>query len=89
MSKMFVRCMGKTACQENEIECRTCGRSLDEIYGTRSLIEDLVKFAQKMGYQNTDVFFEYVAAKAARKSSHLQQQQQQEDAPVSVKHEYH
>ncbi len=73
MEKIFVRCMGKTACQETEGFCKTCGRSLDEIYNTRSLIDNLVNFTQKMGYENTDAFFEYVAAKAARKSNYLRE----------------
>jgi len=80
MEKLFVRCMGKTACQENASECRTCGRSLEEIYGTRSLVDDMVRFAQRMGYQNTDIFFQYIADKAAKKASHLQQQAQQQPA---------
>lgn len=67
MSKMFVACKGKIACQENDSGCRTCGRSLDEIYGTRALIDELVRYAQRMNYQNADTFFEYIAAKAAKK----------------------
>ena len=86
MSKMFVRCMGKTACQENDVECRTCSRSLEEIYGTRNLVDELVRFAQKMGYQNTDIFFEYVADKTDKKTSYLQQQAA---TAVGEHHEYH
>lgn len=74
MSKMFVPCKGKTACQENDSQCRTCGRSLDEIYGTRALVDDLVSFAQEMDYENTDIFLEYVAAKAFKKIRYLKQQ---------------
>lgn len=83
MDKMFVRCMGKTACQENATECRTCGRSLEEIYGARSLVDDMVRFAQRMGYRNTDIFFQYIADKAAKKASHLQQQAQQQPEPAA------
>jgi len=89
MPKMFLRCLGKTACQENDEQCRTCGRSLDEIYATRELVDELVSFAQKMQYQNSDTFFEYVAAKAVKKINFLQQQQQQLDNIVSEKHEYY
>ena len=83
---MFLRCLGKTACQENDTQCRTCGRSLDEIYGTRTLIDELVSFAQKMGYQNSDTFFEYIAAKASKKINFMQQPI---DKTVAEKHEHH
>lgn len=76
MQKFFVRCMGKTACQETDELCRTCGRSLDEIYDTRSLIENLVSFTEKMGYENTDAFFQYVAAKAEKKSNYIRKKNQ-------------
>jgi hypothetical protein len=69
--------MGKTACQENADGCRTCGRGTEEIYGTRALVDELAKFAQRMGYQNPDVFFQYVADKAEKKLAHMQQQQPQ------------
>ncbi len=88
MEKMFVRCMGKTACQETETECRTCGRSLEEIYGARALVDELVKFTQRMGYQNTDIFFEYIATKAAKKANYLQQQAESEEL-LNSRHEYH
>jgi len=83
---MFLRCLGKTACQENDTQCRTCSRSLEEIYGTRSLIDELVGFAQKMGYQNSDTFFEYIAAKASKK---INVTQQPIDNRVNEKHEHH
>lgn len=82
MSKIFVRCMGKTACYETEGQCRTCGRSLDEIHNTRALIDNLVSFTQRMGYENTDAFFEYVAAKAAKKSDYLRDNGKQLDKKV-------
>ena len=85
MPKMFVACKGKTACQENNNQCLTCGRSLDEIYSTRALIDELVLFAQKMGYQNSELFFEYIATKADKKIRHLQKQ----DNTVNKNHEYH
>lgn len=86
MSKLFVPCMGKTACQENETECRTCGRSLDEIYVTRELVDGLVRFSQQMGYQNAEIFFQYVASKATKKSSYLMEQM---GNTLSKSHEYH
>jgi len=87
MTKIFKRCLGKTACQEDDVQCRTCGRSLDEIYNTRTLVDDMVKFATQMGYENSDAFFEYISKKAAKKSSYLQQQANSNIE--TVKHEYH
>lgn len=87
MSKLFVRCLGKSACQENDAECRTCGRSLEEIYGTRHLVDELASFALKMGYENSDIFFEYVASKAAKKTRHLQQKAKEQ--VISTSHDYH
>jgi len=87
MAKLFIRCMGKTACREDESQCRTCGRSLDEIYTTRTLVDNMVKFAEQMGYENSDAFFEYISDKAAKKSSFLQQKASSNIE--TVKHEYH
>lgn len=87
MTKIFVRCLGKTACKEDDTQCSTCGRSLDEIYTTRTLVDNMVKFAAQMGYKNSNVFFEYVSAKAAKKSSFLQQQTSSNIE--TVKHECH
>jgi len=86
MSKLFIACKGKTACQENEAECRTCGRSLDEVYGTRALVEELANFALKMGYDNCDTFLEYVANKAAKKIYYLQLEA---DNTHSANYDYH
>jgi hypothetical protein len=72
MTKMFVPCQGKTACRENNIQCLTCGRSLDEIYTTRSLIDALASFAHTMGYQNAETFFQYVSGKAHKKFDHYE-----------------
>lgn len=71
MSKMFVTCKGKTACQEDDSGCRTCGRSLEEINGTRELINNLVSFVQKMEYRNAETFFSYIASKAEKKLHYL------------------
>lgn len=86
MAIMFVACKGKTACHENETRCLSCGRSLDEIYATRALVDALVNFAQTMGYQNSETFFDYVTAKASKKLQYLQQQA---GAPLNEQHEYH
>lgn len=71
MTRTFKPCQGKTACREDDQQCRTCGRSLEEIYATRALIEELARFTQKMQYQNSDVFFDYVMTRAAKKINYM------------------
>jgi len=44
-----------------------CGRSHDEIAGTRELIGTVSDFARKMGYENYREFAEFVSDKAAKK----------------------
>lgn len=74
MSRQFVACKGKTACQENDSQCLSCGRDLNEVYGLRALIDNIALFAQKMEYQNSEEFFEYLTSKAQKKLAHINQQ---------------
>lgn len=74
MTKQFVACKGKTACREDEKQCLTCGRELDEIYGSRALIDSIAVFAQQMDYSNSEEFFEYLASKAKKKLAYIRQQ---------------
>jgi hypothetical protein len=76
MPRPFSRCKGKTLCVENEIECRTCGRSLDEIRTTRRLIDELANFIVDMDYDNVNDFMYYVASKVAKKVEHLDERKQ-------------
>lgn len=77
MSGVFSACKGKSYCNENEAECRTCGRGQDEIYTTRRIIDELATFAAGMNYSNMDEFINYVACKVANKVHHLKEQQRQ------------
>lgn len=74
MTRQFITCKGKTACRENDTQCLTCGRDLDEVYGLRALIDNIAVFAQQMDYQNSEEFFEYLAAKAKKKLAYIKQQ---------------
>ena len=86
MSKPFIACKGKTACQEDDLYCRTCGRSLEEIYTTRLLIDELAQFLLSMNYSNSEEFLEYVVKKATKKFHSLESKAEQ---MVSASHEYH
>jgi hypothetical protein len=86
MTNVFVPCKGKTACQENETHCLTCGRSLEEVYGTRLLVDNIAEFAHNIGYQNSDAFIEYIASKVVKKLAYLQKKTV---LKPSITHEYH
>ncbi|MCK5263208.1 MAG: DUF1289 domain-containing protein [Gammaproteobacteria bacterium] len=55
----FSPCTGK--CTEEGTHCEGCGRSHEEIAEMKTLVADLVVFAQKMGYENIDEFADGVA----------------------------
>lgn len=80
MSRTFSSCKGKTLCSENETECRTCGRSLEEIYMTRRLIDELANFIVDMDYENANDFIFYVTSKVVKKVTYLDEQKQQAHA---------
>ena len=67
MSRSFRPCLGKNACQDDGILCRTCGRSATEIERTRALISELAETALVYQYENAAEFFAYVAGKAEKK----------------------
>jgi hypothetical protein len=77
MPRIFNSCKGKSFCQENETGCRICGRSMDEIYTTRRIIDEFANFAVDMDYSNMDEFINYVVSKAANKILHLNEQKRQ------------
>ena len=77
MTRLFNSCKGKTLCSENEAECRTCGRSLEEIYTTRRIIDEFAGFIVDMGYENINDFLFYVSSKVSKKVAYLNDQKQQ------------
>jgi len=63
----FRACLGREACREDDVGCRSCGRSQEEIAGLRALTTHVALFAERMDYDNYDDFLDYLARKAAAK----------------------
>lgn len=55
----FNPCIGK--CTDEGAHCEGCGRSHEEISEMNALVGNLIKFAEKMGYDNVDDFANGVA----------------------------
>jgi hypothetical protein len=66
----FRPCLGRTACADDGSRCRTCGRSLEEIERTRTLVDGLAELALGMDYDNPEVFADYVARRIVKKVRH-------------------
>lgn len=66
----FTPCQGKLACRENEERCLTCGRTLEEIYGLRDLMDRLASMAIAYEYENVDEFAAYIAGKLPKMVAH-------------------
>lgn len=66
----FKPCLGKTACREEDGKCHTCGRSFEEIFTTREMIQGLVDLALASDYDNVDEFAAYVARRIIKKVQH-------------------
>ena len=71
MARKFSACKGKTLCRENNTECRTRDRSLQEIHTTRRLFDGLGSLIVDMGYRNINDFLFYVASKVSKRVAHL------------------
>ena len=56
---IFSPCTGK--CTYEGTHCEGCGRSHDEIVEMNALVNELILFANKMGYENVDDFANGVA----------------------------
>lgn len=66
----FVPCQGKQACRDDGEKCLTCGRTLEEIYRLRDILDQLAGLAIAHEYQNTEEFAQYVAVKLPRMVAH-------------------
>ena len=55
----FSPCTGK--CTQEGTHCEGCGRSHEEIAGMKTVVDGVIAFAQKMGYENIDEFADGVA----------------------------
>lgn len=70
MGHTFKPCINRTACNDDGVRCRSCGRSLDEIIKTKALVDTVYAFVQEMGYDNHEEFMAYLSRKIARKMAH-------------------
>ena len=55
----FNPCTGE--CTDEGTHCEGCGRSHEEIAEMRTLVADMITFANKMNYENYQVFADSVA----------------------------
>lgn len=56
-------------CTYDGTHCQGCGRSHEEIAGTKKLIASFVEFIKAQGYENSDEFIEMVSKKVRKKLS--------------------
>ncbi|WP_426415108.1 DUF1289 domain-containing protein [Aestuariirhabdus sp. LZHN29] len=59
-------------CVKGEAVCSGCGRSREEINGSKDLVQGLVDFMAQMEYDNPEAFLDVIKAKALKKYSALQ-----------------
>lgn len=63
----FNPCVSGGQCTEDGTHCKGCGRSHEEIAETKQLIMQIVKFAQKMEYENIDEFAGFIGKTVLKK----------------------
>jgi hypothetical protein len=56
-------------CTYDGTHCQGCGRSREEIAGTKKLIASFVEFIKAQEYENSDEFIEMVGKKVRKKLS--------------------
>ena len=61
----FIPCASK--CTRIETHCEGCGRSLEEIFAIKHLVNNSVQFAKKMGYTNPEDFADALAKSIKKK----------------------
>lgn len=57
----------KGQCTEDGTHCQGCGRSHEEIAETKQVINTVVTFAQKQGYENIGEFSNFVGKTVLKK----------------------
>ncbi len=72
----FKPCLGKSACTDDGIHCRACGRPHTDILRTRELIDELAAFIQTADYRNVEEFTDYIGRKVIHKIHYRRQQQE-------------
>ncbi|GAB6142084.1 hypothetical protein JCM14076_28130 [Methylosoma difficile] len=54
-------------CTKDGTHCQGCGRSHEEIAGTKQLVASFIGFIQQQGYENSDEFIDMVSKKVRKK----------------------
>lgn len=70
MGHTFTPCINRNACNDDGVRCRACGRTLDEIVKTKTLVDTVYQFVVDMNYDNSDLFMDYLSRKIAKKLAH-------------------
>ena len=71
----FSPCRGGDFCTQDGTHCQGCGRSHEEIAGTKALVAAVTQYALDRGYENIEEFTAFVGDKAARKARMAQMEQ--------------
>lgn len=61
----FNPCIDK--CTSEGTHCEGCGRSFDEIAGTKKLVMSIVNFIQTQDYENSEEFVSAISKSALKK----------------------
>ena len=61
----FNPCIDK--CTSDGTHCEGCGRSFDEIAGTKKLVMSIVNFIQTQDYENSEEFVSAISKSALKK----------------------
>jgi hypothetical protein len=70
MGHTFKPCINRNACRDDGERCLVCGRSLQEIAKTKSVVDSVHAFLQEMAYDNPAEFMDYLGRKIAKKMAH-------------------
>jgi hypothetical protein len=54
-------------CTKDGTHCQGCGRSHEEIAGTKQLVASFIGFIQQQDYENSDEFIDMVSKKVRKK----------------------
>jgi len=58
-------------CTEEGSHCEGCGRTHEDIAETKGLVMNIVNFAKKQGYENTDDFASFINKNISKKLQDL------------------
>jgi hypothetical protein len=61
----FNPCIDK--CTSEGSHCQGCGRSFEEIAGTKKLVASIVSFIQSQGYENSEEFIDKISESVLKK----------------------